>query len=84
MKGILNGNFSIELELDNNLFAFQTDELSGTVSKEAFIEQVTEAVKEVIMEQIRDNPSPLISLNVSISDISELPDYVKERTQNEI
>lgn len=78
MKGILNGNFSMELELDNNLLTFQADELSGTVSKEAFIEQVTEAVKEAIMEQTQDNPSPFISLDVSISDISELPDYVKE------
>lgn len=78
MKGILNGNFSMELELDNNLLTFQADELSGTVSKEVFIEQVTEAVKEAIMEQSQDTLSPFISLDVSISDISELPDYVKE------
>ena len=78
MKGILNGNFSMELELDNNLLSFHTDELAETISKEAFIKQVTEAVKEAIMEQTQDNPSPFISLDVSISDISELPDYVEE------
>lgn len=78
MKGILNGNFSMEIELDNSLFVFHTDELTDTISKESFIEQVTEAVKEAIMESQDDAPSPFMSLDVSISDVSGFPDYVEE------